>query len=202
MRRKLSAVIALALVLSLSVFTVYAASNNVASAYKTGVSGTSSADTDNDYIEVTDTTENAKSVAAEALASSAGSGLPSNGKAVDAVDIHWHSGKTDLDSDLTVTLKGTNVKSGDEVYVLHKLSGSGSWVKYSGTNKGGGTVEFTVPAADGLSPFVVVAVPTSTSTTPTSPSTGDVSRFVALAALTCAVAAAGVFVSSFKKEEN
>ena len=198
--RKFCAVIALALVFSLMSFTVFAASNNVSSAYNTGVSGKSDAD-GNDYIEVTNVDGNPKSVAAEALASSAGSSLPSNAKAVDVCDIHWHSGKTDLSADLKVTLTGTNVKSGDEVYVLHKAHNE-SWVKYSATNKGGGSVEFTVPQGDGLSPFVVCSVSKSSSDTPSSPSTGDVSRIVALAALTCAVAATGVMASSFKKDQH
>ena len=198
--RKFCAVIALALVFSLMSFTVFAASNNVSSAYNTGVSGKSDADSDNDYIEITNVDGNPKSVAAEALASSAGSSLPSNAKAVDVCDIHWHSGRTDLSADLKVTLTGTNVKSGDEVYVLHKVLNE-NWVKYSATNKGGGSVEFTVPQADGLSPFVVCSVSKTSSDTPSSPSTGDVSRFVAFAALTCAVAAAGVMASSKKDQD-
>lgn len=200
MKRKLIAVLALALVFSLFTFGVSAATNNVSSAYSTGVTGSSDKDSDNDYIEVTDVSGSPKSVADEALASSAGKSLPSNAKAVDVCDIHWHSGSEELSSDLKVTLKGTNVKSGSEVYVLHNPHSDGQWVKYSATNKGGGTIEFTVPQADGLSPYVVCEV-TTTPTDQTSPSTADVSRFVALATLTCAVAAAGVFASSFKKED-
>ena len=197
--RKFCAVLALVLVLSLITFSVYAAGNNVSSAYKTPVDGTSDADTDNDWIEVTDVSS-PKTVASEAVSSSAGQSLPANAKAVDVCDIHWHSGKTELSADLKVTLTGTNVADGAEVFVLHKLSGSGEWVKYSATNKGSGTVEFTVPQADGLSPFVIAD--TSKSSDATSPSTGDVSRFIAVAALTCAVAAAGVLTSSFRKEQD
>ena len=187
MKKLFSVFAAVVMAMSLLTVTAFAASNNVSSAYASKISST-------DSRLVVQYFQDSKQVAEQAIGSSAARGLPANAVAVDAVDIHWSDGSVALSANLPITLTGTNVPSGAPVYVLHRRSTTNTWKLYSATNKGNGTISFTVPRADGLSPFVIFT------TGKKSPSTGDVSAMLLAVAAVSSVVSVTSFTRS-KKED-
>lgn len=185
MRKLLTAIVSMVIVMSLLTVSVFAASNDVPSAYSPTITVV-------DNTIVVEPISNAKQVAQEGLGSSAAKGLPANASAVDAVEIHFKDGHVLLNDDFTITLNGTKIASGAQVFVLHKLNGTGEWKLYSAKNNGNGSISFTVPKADGMSPFVLVQAVS------TSPKTADASAVLfGLAAVSSVVS-----VVSYKKSKK